>query len=184
LALPIRDASLGCRSSAAGAVGSHTGSGSSAREHGASTAAACHRRAGQWQPAVQYYLQGEPTSRTKSWRAAPCLYGAGAQNCSHPSAVTPGEQCGVPGCFCFERPAAHPYPLSDSGAAGLLYNVNISRVRNPNRSRNAQTESREQQGLRTESGQKDYRSGRRGPEGQNRENFIKRPKTQNRGLKM
>ena len=31
--------------------------------------------------------------------------------------------------------------LSDSQAAGLLYNVNISRVRNPNRSRNAQTES-------------------------------------------
>ena len=31
--------------------------------------------------------------------------------------------------------------LSDSGAAGLLYNVNISRVLNPNRSRNAQTES-------------------------------------------
>eukprot|EP01049_Picozoa_sp_SAG25_P002489 SAG25_NODE_130_length_14421_cov_71.473886_19_plen_64_part_00 len=31
--------------------------------------------------------------------------------------------------------------LSDSQAAGLLYNVNISRVLNPNRSRNAQIES-------------------------------------------
>eukprot|EP01047_Picozoa_sp_COSAG01_P084575 COSAG01_NODE_18213_length_1092_cov_0.957704_1_plen_48_part_10 len=36
-------------------------------------------------------------------------------------------------------PHTYPYPLSDSGAAGLLYNVNSSRVRNPNRSRNAQT---------------------------------------------
>eukprot|EP01047_Picozoa_sp_COSAG01_P050600 COSAG01_NODE_5130_length_4466_cov_23.058621_1_plen_112_part_10 len=60
-----------------------------------------------------------------------------SRRCCHGPAARPGlaSAGGVP------AGAPRRTYLSDSQAAGLLYNVNISRVLNPNRSRNAQIES-------------------------------------------